>query len=268
MKLPVDIEKFVNSHVAQLVDNPTYDLPPVERVELFRLIGPSAGRSSGISLQLAGPKRLPILTAADRIRARMGIIAAQKVSTLWDAACAETDNLHADRSDRENLVSDHQTYLRELLHSSVDEFSVFRVPRSYIPQHILAMAELALQGKVDNVESFLVEANEWWEIYGRPEFFPREYCIKWAAQEALYLSLLWQQYVPEQGHDDSIQVADSSDHFNRHIEAPAGCAMAAFAGVFDGDNPSFDTNKRREFWLWWLTWAIPFAFTLEDEVVR
>jgi hypothetical protein len=71
----------------------------------------------------------------------------------------------------------------------------------------------------------------------------REFCIKWAAQDALYEALGW---------------TENSD------EAPAEYALYALAGIFEGEDIRhrrwrLDEDKAHEFWTWWLSEAIPLA---------
>jgi hypothetical protein len=109
------------------------------------------------------------------------------------------------------------------------------------------MAELALKSEVHDFAAFRHEANEWWVIYGRPEQMEREFFIKWAAQNALYEAIGW---------------------INYNSDPPAQNALYAFAGIFEGqgaDNRTctLDASKEREFWIWWLTEAIPQAAAAE-----
>ncbi|MGE5249394.1 MAG: hypothetical protein ACM3QS_04195 [Bacteroidota bacterium] len=105
------------------------------------------------------------------------------------------------------------------------------------------MAELVLEGGIDDYGAFRRQANEWWQIYPRPERMEREFCIKWAAQDALYEAVGW---------------------IDRSNEVPAEYALYAFAGIFEGQDIRhrrwrLDENKAHEFWVWWLSEAIPLA---------
>jgi len=75
----------------------------------------------------------------------------------------------------------------------------------------------------------------------------REFFIKWAAQEALYMAIGWGKYIPE---------------------PPAEFALYAFAGILEendfGDRRYIlNENKQHEFWAWWLSEAIPQAIAKE-----
>lgn len=107
------------------------------------------------------------------------------------------------------------------------------------------MAELALAGRIYDYIAFCHAANEWWQIYPRPEKMEWEFYIKWAAQEALYAALGWLRHDPE---------------------PPAEHASIAFAGTFEGKTFQtrrciMDKEKQREFWIWWLSEAIPHALS-------
>lgn len=263
MLIPPELEEIISKEVSRLTQNKSYDLSPKTRLHLFDVIGASTIRADNNYDTTITSKRLPPLTLADRIRARIAIITAQRASASWDYACKETDNGRKQDDVDADTLETSQVYLSLMQHSNLEEISVFKVPRPYVPQHILAMAELALMGNVKNQESFLYEANEWWGIYPTPKFSPREFSIKWSAQEALYLSILFQKYSLS-NYNEAPNQNDLNEYANHQVKSPAGYAMLAYAGIFDRSNTIIDIDKRCEFWLWWLTWAIPLAYALES----
>ncbi len=212
-------------------------------------------------------KHLPSLTSADRVRARSAILTAEYVSSFWQEACAETDRLNRQDNGQKNTRRDDRDYFLQLGKTSFEVFPVidFAVPRALVPLHILAMAELAMRSKIDDDAGFLRQAGQWWNTYTSPIGDQREFSIKWAAQEALYEALLWESHPRDQNADYNIDAADLNEYAYNQTQAPAGFAMLAYSGIFDQDHKTVDVEKRREFWLWWLTWAIPMADKLESE---
>ena len=246
----------------------SYDLAPTLRVELLQKLGPSAVSDLNDLHAFAERmkvKEIPVLTSADRVRARISILSAQKVAALWQQACHETELANDMSGGPEDSPATHLVYFQKLQAASLEDFSVYDVPRLFIPQHILAMAELVMQSRVRDAAKFRSQVNEWWQIYTRPFRCGREFSIKWAAQEALYLTMLWQRYLEEEGRDYSIDTHDLNEYAYNQTHAPAGYAMLAYAGIFDQDDKIVDPVKRQEFWLWWLGWAIPTAIELESD---
>jgi hypothetical protein len=264
MTLPDEARRLIGSEVSHLNDDESYDLAPRTRTALFESIGPSTLHAGDDLDETMDSKRLPALTAADRVRARSAMLAAQHVSTLWDRACAETNLLNDLQDDTRDSFADHQGYLLRMQASSFEDFSVYDVPRAYVPIHILVMADLAMRSRVGDHEKFLRQVGEWWQIYPSPRRCHREFSIKWAAQEALYLAVLRQHYLMDPNADYNIHTEDVNHYAYCQTQAPAGYAMLAYAGVFDQEDKIVDPEKRRKFWLFWLTWAIPTADKLES----
>ncbi|OAI40995.1 hypothetical protein AYO40_00505 [Planctomycetaceae bacterium SCGC AG-212-D15] len=170
------------------------------------------------------------------MRARIALVVGRKVAPLWPQACFETEAHFGEKWPEER----DETYLADRSAKPIELISVRDVPRAFVPLHILEMADVALSMRVHDWKAFRNEANEWWEIYGRPEGMEREFFIKWAAQESLYESIGWNSLAPK---------------------APSEHALYAYAGVFYGegvDNGRYrmDKDKEREFWVWWLSKAI------------
>jgi hypothetical protein len=208
-------------------------------------------------------EQLPPLSLADRVRVRTAILTAQRVATLWSVASQETDASAIAISNQATVLEENLQYLMRRAKVPIEKIPVDEVPRAYIIQHILEMAELALKGEVQLYREFAEQAGEWWQIYPRPEYCLREFLIKWTAQEALYSALLWQSYPPLPNDEHYIEADDLNRYLHWHESAPAGEAMLAYTLVFEGDESGFDVDRRREFWCWWLAWAIPAACQLE-----
>lgn len=265
-KLPGEFRDLVDIQVTKLLLDPTYDLSPETRMSIYFALGPSTINSNKDFGQLFEMDSLPILTTADRIRARTAILVAQKVANLWDLACQETNLNYNEMTEYRNSFEEIHQYLNKLNNQKIEDVSVFDVPRTYIPQHILEMAELAMQKKVWNFKTFIKEVNEWWGIYPTAENFLREYLIKWCSQEALYLCVLLHRYMNIVDYDYSIDIAELDHYFTSHIESPAGLGMLAYSVIIENGKITIDIAKRREFWLWWLLWAIPTAYEYETKL--
>ena len=243
MKISDSVQAIINNEIQQLVDFSKSAVVASKRIEIFEALG-----SSNLERVTERQHTPPVLSVADRIRAHIELITARKVEPLWQIACSETEKNVEDDRDLTEIQQQEQIYLAQRKQKHIEHISVYDVPRVFTPSHILEMAELALAGKIYDYNAFCLESNEWWQIYPRPEQMEREFYIKWAAQEALYAAIGLLRYNPE---------------------PPAEYASLAFAGTFEGEGFHdrrciMDQNKEREFWLWWLSEAIPQAHSKDN----
>ncbi len=245
MKIPNSAQALIHTELQKLTESNRYTLEPDTRIEIYSALGQSNVNDELIREEVRKNNPLPSLSNADRLRAQIALITARKVEGLWSKACLETETNFSKNRNPAEIHREEETYLASKKQKYLEHIPVDDVPRAFIPLHILEMAELAMTGKIHDFGAFRLEANEWWQIYPRPEQMEREFCIKWAAQEALYNAIGWTKYNPE---------------------PPAEYALLAFAGIFEGDNFSnrrciMDKDKQHEFWLWWLSKAIPQALS-------
>jgi hypothetical protein len=247
MQVPELVRNLLDAELRQLAISSQHSITPRSRREIYEALGPSSVTDERILDEARENNTLPILSAADRVRARIALSAARKVEGLWSQACLETEANFTERQDPAEIWQEEETYLALRSQKRFEQISVYEVPRKCTPTHILEMAELVLRGEIRDPAALRQEANEWWQIYGRPEEMEREYFIKWAAQDALYQAIGW---------------------INYESAPPGRNALYAFAGIFEGvgaDNRKWtlDESKQREFWIWWLTEAIPQAAAAE-----
>jgi hypothetical protein len=240
MKNFTSAQALINNEIQQLFDFSKFEMEGSKRIEIYTALGNSNSKRA-----TEHKDSRPVLSVADYVRAYIELITAKKVEPLWQSACLETEMRVRDDRELSEIHQEEEIYLAQRKQKHIEHISVYDVPRAFIPSHILEMTELALTGKIHDHEAFYRESNELWQIYPRPEQMEREFYIKWAAQEALYAAIGWLRYNPE---------------------PPAEYASLAFAGIFeseDFDNRRciMDKNKQREFWLWWLSEAIPQAFS-------
>lgn len=258
MQLTRELIEIIEIETARVRSDERYDIGPRRRMDIFRAIGPSTASLDDRQGYILGAF-LPALTAADRVRAWVAVWSARHVAQLWDVACRETDDQDLVHIEGDTNNKDRSDYFTELGKGPIENVSAFRVPRKYVPEHILAMTELTLSGRIENPGKLLYEAIEWWGIYPTPERCPREHSIKWAAQEALYLSILSQNYLEYGEAEFSSDVGmDPNEYAGRQVDGPCGFAMLAYCGVFSSQQ-IVDVKRRREFWHWWLCWALPMA---------
>jgi hypothetical protein len=247
MQIPEYAQSLVDSELMRLAKSSKYYLSAAKEVQICEALG-YAGLSNDEALgEEFRINSVHSLTPTEHVWARIALITAKKVLPLWGIACQETalyfteQDWHYHKQDQ--LKEDEYLHKRNTL--AIEMISVDDVPRKFIPSHIIEMAETLLAGKIHDYSLFEHEANEWWGIYGRPEKMEREFCIKWAAQNALYAALGWQSYDPD---------------------PPIAFALYAFAGVFKGDGLHkdreawLDENKQHEFWVWWLSETIAQAY--------
>ena len=245
MNIPNSAQALIDTELRKLAESNRYALEPDTRIEIYSALGQSNVNDEPMLDEARKNNPLPSLSRPDRLRAQIALITARKVEGLWSKACLETEANFSENGNPAEIHREEETYLASKKQKYLEHISVDDVPRAFTPLHILEMAELALIGKIHDFGAFRLEANEWWQIYPRPEQMEREFYIKWAAQEALYSAIGWTKYNPE---------------------PPAEYALLAFAGVFEGENFDnrrciMDKDKQHEFWLWWLSKAIPQALS-------
>jgi hypothetical protein len=245
MQIPDSAQALINRELQQLAKSSKYSLPLQSRVEIYAALGVSSVNDDKIIDEAHRNNSFPHLSLADRVRAQIALITAKKVLRMWEIACQESEAFFTEQDwqDKHEHQRQEEVYLRKRKTQPLETISVYEVPRVFTPFHIVEMAELALAGEIHDYGAFRQEANEWWQIYGRPEQLEREFFIKWAAQDALYEAIGWIKY---------------------NHEPPAENALYAFAGVFEGESFDdrscrLDENKQHEFWVWWLSEAIPQA---------
>lgn len=271
-QLPDPVKRIIDFELIRLAMDANYDLHPRRRLEITEALGSygESGIDMMVRARIEGSEcRLPELTPADRVRARLAILTAQKVMPLWEIACAETDDNFKHRKENSSIESrideldlTEEEYRQKRKVKPIWDILIYDVPRAFIPSHIIDMTELALSGPIEDCAAFAYQVNECWEMYGRPENIWREFSIKWAAQEALYSAVNWQGYRSE--FDPDIDMDDDIVVANIQHDGPGGHALLAYASVFNEPEYSLDRQKRREFWRWWLAEAIPLAWHTEN----
>jgi hypothetical protein len=262
MILSDSLQSIISEEVSLLSKEEEYDLSPQRRLDIYNSIGPYTTSDKNSWFENIGSSTPFIPSRADRVRIRVSMLTAQKVLPLWEAACRETDLNFAKKDSFYHLQRKERKYLKARIRKSIEHVSVHHVPRKFVVNHITEMGNLMFNRQVRDFSAFKEEANEWWQMYPRPERMGREYCVKWACQEYLYETLGWNRFFEE------IRIYTTENEeiaAHRHTDAPAGHALIAYAGVFDPLNPGFDNEKRRDFWRWWLTETIPRAWQLEPE---
>jgi hypothetical protein len=244
MKIPDAAQALINIELRQLAESSKYSLQPQSRVEIYAALG-SSSLDDVILTEARRNNSFPHLSIADRVRAQIALITAKKVLPLWEIACQESEAFFTkqDWQDKYEDQRQEDVYRLKRKNQPIETISVYEVPRTFTPSHILEMAELALTGEIHDYAAFRHEANEWWQIYPRPEQMEREFFIKWAAQDALYEAIGLIKHRPD---------------------PPAENALYAFAGVFESEDfdsrrCTLDENKQNEFCVWWLSEAISLA---------
>lgn len=246
MQIPDYAQILIVTELRKLAESSKYFISPDKEAEICAALGYASVNKRMVVGEASRNNAIHSLTTTSRIWAQLALITAKKVVPLWRIACQETELYFTEQDWQDNYENQRkeEDYLNNRNALPIEKISAYDVPRAFIPSHILEMAESALAGNIHDFPSFQHEASEWWEFYGRPEQMEREFCIKWAAQDALYAALGWLRYDPD---------------------PPITNALYAFAGVFKGDGlrkdrESLDENKQHEFWIWWLSRAIPQAF--------
>jgi hypothetical protein len=144
--------------------------------------------------------------------------------------------------------------------------SVYLLPITELPIHNLQLAEGVLKGTV-NPRNGLSQSSDIRECFGNflgyeeEELPARAYDVGMATYEALNQAL-------GLGPFDRQEITPTTtDAFLIGEGAAAAAGLKAYSGVFE-DNIStslYNPEKQLEFWLWWLTKAIPAAWADETE---
>jgi hypothetical protein len=173
MPIPISAKKLIDRELSRLVELGEWTLPAEKRLSICRALGPSISLDKE-NVPEGEFKRTtaPLLSLADRMRARIAILTARKVAVLWPRACRETDANFREWQNEEQVC--RETYLNEKKKTPIEQISIRSVPRAFLPFHILNMAGTALSLAVSDWRAFRIEANESWELYGRPEMMERE----------------------------------------------------------------------------------------------
>jgi|GEM_PF-980021 len=226
MVLPAVVTQQIEKALIALQIHPQQTLMPIERLAIYDAFG----FRSNLQEQ--------------RVRAYLALITAQRVLPLWQVAFPSDD----------------------------------------MPKRMLVLAEGVLRRTVDTEVAAREMADAW---YHHPQSGDSEEYVLWhiycageaalnAVSEALGKNPLAEriQDYTSANHKDPIYIKDAETITDNDlvygVADTASSAAIAYAGRIDGgdgyliDSPS-DPEKRREFWEWWLTEAIPQAWELAAE---
>lgn len=259
--LPQETQALVATALQSFQVDTTFNIYPNQRLAIIRSLGPFFFESNEDWDTQVDFKHIPVLTFADKVRARIAEIAAEKVIPLWRIAIQETETLYEydEEAIRAEQVKEH-IYESQKTRFPIEHISVFDVPRISRAEHIMEMTRCAWSRIIADEVLFLQQANEWWSIYPGAGGSIREIAIKWAAQESLYAITGLSAY-----HQDLPNEAtqDEEDIFRSIIDGPSGYAALAFADPNIANGYSISKEKLRSFWLWWLNEGIVQAWSEE-----
>lgn len=145
--------------------------------------------------------------------------------------------------------------------------SIFFVPLVAVPSYILQLAEGVLDGSIaaqialDHLGD-IQEGLGTMLGYAEEDFSAQAYDICLAVAEALSQTL-------GLGPFDGLEItATRTDEDLIGKGAAAAAAVKAFSGIFEDQlsTRDYDAERRRSFWIWWLTEAIPAAWNAEQSV--
>src|SRR6185295_16791575 len=135
--------------------------------------------------------------------------------------------------------------------------SIYSMPMTELPVHTLQLAEGLLRGTVDPSNA-ITQSGDIRECFGN--FLA--YDVGKATYEALNQAL-------GLGPFDRQEVTSmTTDAWLMGEGAAAAPALKAYSGVFADtiSTTEYDPDKQQEFWLWWLTEAIPQVWAAEPDV--
>ena len=158
--------EILNEELRRLGTSHRYTMAKERLVEILAAIGPSNVEDLSLVDAARRSGNLPMMSVADLVRARMAILTARKVEPLWAVACMETDsNVDAETDpDDPPPPIDEDVYRQARMNQSIESISAVKVPRSFIPSHILEMAEEAFHRRIVDQSRFIEEAHRWWHF--------------------------------------------------------------------------------------------------------
>jgi hypothetical protein len=144
--------------------------------------------------------------------------------------------------------------------------SLFCIPATQLPTHLLQLAQAVLAGQVTSNQA-LRQSGDMQTILGNnlgedeDEFPAQAYAVAAAAAEALNQALGLGPF------DHQEITPQTSDAMLLGAGAAAAPAHHAACGIFDGvyATDAFDPLAQQTFWTWWLTKALPAAWTAEAD---
>ncbi len=152
-----------------------------------------------------------------------------------------------------------------LVHRAVAEGTFLAVVSTELPQYTLDLAEAVWHGTVDPAAVLPHRALIYQGLgtnlgLAEDELPTRAFDVVTATYEALNQVLGF-------GPFDGVQIApDTREWTLMGTDAAAAAAVRASSGVFEGPyaTDSFDPQRQRAFWEWWLTEAVPQAWAAEE----
>jgi hypothetical protein len=240
--LPAEIENGIRYSLDLMVE---FDLPPETRPPLLALLATQ-------------PVDYP------RLREQAALIASS-LPTAQAALLHELIHMGIRLSQ-----ADHDNCLRLeldsnlLLHWAVADGTFLAVAITELPRYTLDLAEAVWHNEVDPAAVLPYKALIY-QVLGtnlglaEEELPARAFDVATSTYEAFNQVLGF-------GPFDGIQITpDTRERALLGTGAAAAAAVRAFSGVFDGPyaTDTFDPQRQRAFWEWWLTEAVPQAWAAE-----
>jgi hypothetical protein len=254
MPFPPRLKDILDRHIKQLEQGKIDDLSSGRVLLIYDAIGPTA--------QPIGDSRIELLhqnivcrTRADRVRAQLSILTAKKVAFVWTDAMITSK----ETSTEENSNSEAETYDFAKPASTIGAWDV---PNELMAEHTIRLAVEALNTQ-ENLEHIFLESSEIHYFgMGSPSFVISAGLQ--AAKEALntVLGLSTFEGLGTLEGKRAVENGRPAWHAAAALEA-----RIAFAGIPDTHWHYYglDPVRSREFWLWWLTEALPQAWFMEED---
>jgi hypothetical protein len=135
MQVPELVRTLMDAKLRQLANSSQHSITPRRRMEIYAALGPSSVTNERILDEARESKTLPILSTADRVRARIALQAARKVAGIWPQACLETEANFIEREDPNEVQQQVEAYLAQRSQKRLEHISVYDVPRAFTPAH-------------------------------------------------------------------------------------------------------------------------------------
>jgi hypothetical protein len=223
MPVPPEVQKLLDSTLADISGDPRHQLMPVRRLPIYQALQTASAPGT-----------------SDRVRGWLALLAARRVLPQWQRAMPLYEDDDPDeRGVEANKLAEHfLTRAESVLRRTVD----LNVARKEDGDYWYV---------VGNIEE---EIFDWREETDGPLFYA--FFALDAAYKALHEALGYEQLGRLKGWET--RTDDTLPRFAGDAAASAVIAASGGGDVVAG--PPIDPQKRLEFWEWWLTSAIPAAW--------
>jgi len=231
MREMLDETKYLYNILLRDIQNSPHHVKPSQRLAIYKSFGYS-GYANGHKQKVQQLKTDALfLSEADRAVAWLSIITASKLDAVWKQASFDIDNTNTHYS--------------------------------YNPYVILKEAKKFLTGKQTASKAFSNLTVNFDQAVGGLDVSAKLLCAIYTSYNALEITLLGTDILLFEAQKNNFD--DAADAITSDF---AEMAVKAYTTINEDKPLIYDSQKRLEFWEWWLTEAIPQAWELAQETYR